>query len=550
MTQPPTRAALSLVLAATVSAGAFAQVPQGFPPPPAPTRNPITADKAMLGKALFWDEQLSSTDTVACGTCHVFASGGGDPRVSAANARHPGRDGILGTADDVAGSPGVIRSLANGHYVRDAVFDLEPRVTRRKAPSVINAGYARSLFWDGRAPTTPFRDPITNALTLGIHSALESVAVEPPVDAIEMGHQGRTWVDVEAKIRGVAPLALASNLPPDVATFIGSDAYPALFQRAFGSPGVTASRTAMAIATYVRTLVSDESRFDRMLEGSATFTPEEVAGRQTFDNNCAICHADVHVFSHFNGPATAVFEFSNTGVRPLFEDLGAGNGQFKIPFLRNVELRAPFFHNGGMDTLDEVVEFYDRGGDFRSGISQFVQPLNLTQTERDDLVAFLRTLTDPRVAQELPPFDRPTLYSESTRRPTFFGAGSPGSGGFVPRAIAIEPPALGNDSMTVGVDNTRPGALAVLLWDSVADPVGTRTMGANLHLARSQDFVAISMPTLTSGAAPGTGYTSVSIPIPRAPALAGVVQYGQWAILDPHPAGALAASEGFRVALF
>src|SRR5687768_2022761 len=130
-------------------------------PPPAPGGNQITAAKAYLGKTLFWDEQLSSTKTVSCGTCHRPAEGGSDPRTSAAT-RNPGFDGTFATPDDIFGSPGVPVNYVDGNYVWSTLFGMNLQVTGRKAPSYLNAGYSDlGLFWDGRAPDA-FRDPVTN----------------------------------------------------------------------------------------------------------------------------------------------------------------------------------------------------------------------------------------------------------------------------------------------------------------------------------------------------------------------------------------------------
>src|SRR5438552_11603840 len=105
-----------LLLTLLPSGAALAQPPPPppplapLPPPPEPAGNPVTTAKANLGKALFWDEQLSSTRTVACGSCHRSGSGGSDPRstLAVAHSVHPGPDGITGTEDDIAGSQGVV----------------------------------------------------------------------------------------------------------------------------------------------------------------------------------------------------------------------------------------------------------------------------------------------------------------------------------------------------------------------------------------------------------------------------------------------------------
>src|SRR5204863_5983730 len=95
-------------------------------PPPEPAGNPVTAAKAYLGKTLFWDEQMSSTRTVACGTCHRPAKGGSDPRTAIGDPRstNPGPDGQFGTLDDIFGSPGVPLNYADGNYGFDPVFGM------------------------------------------------------------------------------------------------------------------------------------------------------------------------------------------------------------------------------------------------------------------------------------------------------------------------------------------------------------------------------------------------------------------------------------------
>ena len=119
-------------------------------PPPAPLGNQPTAAKAYLGKALFWDEQLSSTRTVACGTCHFSTNGGSDPRaiVNNARSRNPGADGIFNTADDVFASPGVISNNSDGSYNWSTTYGFHEQVTGRKSRSYIDAGYSNLLFWD------------------------------------------------------------------------------------------------------------------------------------------------------------------------------------------------------------------------------------------------------------------------------------------------------------------------------------------------------------------------------------------------------------------
>src|SRR6185503_13658971 len=103
---------------------------QGLPPPPFPPQNPLSEQKRVLGKILFWDEQMSSDNTVACGTCHRPGKGGGDPR----QGRHPGADGIMNTDDDTFGSPGVPHMDKAGIAREHKIFGMGPQVGDRTAP--------------------------------------------------------------------------------------------------------------------------------------------------------------------------------------------------------------------------------------------------------------------------------------------------------------------------------------------------------------------------------------------------------------------------------
>lgn len=275
-----------LILLLPVTA-AVAQIGPPPPPPPtpllappAPPGNPVTTAKANLGKVLFWDEQLSSTRSSACGSCHQAKVGGTDPRSIAGSsaATNPGFDQLFNTADDVLSSPGVPQSDASGAYTWSPLFGIGVQVTPRRTQSHIDAGYAPDLFWDGRAHAT-FLDPVTGDTVLFAGAALESQAAGPPVSSVEMGHVGRNWNDVAARVAVSAPLVLAPYVPPTLAAWINGRTYPQLFAEAFGSPAVTPARIAMAIATYERTLFSGQTPFDSALAGTAVLTPQENAGR-------------------------------------------------------------------------------------------------------------------------------------------------------------------------------------------------------------------------------------------------------------------------------
>ena len=515
-------------------------------PPPVPAGNPVTASKAYLGKALFWDEQLSSTKTVACGTCHRPEHGGADPRTSSADlsTRNPGFDNAFGTADDIFGSRGLPRNAADGTYDPSTIFGFADQVTNRRAPSYLNAAYAQNgLFWDGRATPT-FRDPITNAIILNTGASLESQVLGPPVSPVEMGHNTRDWNGVAARVAASRPLALAGNIPTGLAEWIEGRTYPELFQEVFGTPDVTPSRIAMAIATHERTLFSDQTPLDRSEMQMEPLSDPESIGRDLFvELRCSFCHS---------GPLLSENRYHNIGVRPQVEDSGRGgvtgnsnnNGEFKTPTLRNVELHGPYMHNGRFNTLEEVVDFYDRGGDHNAANidRSLIRPLGLTADDKAALVAFLkRPLTDPRVRDELPPFDRPQLYTESNRVPVLSGTGRAGSGTLTPDAVAIEPPLLGNPNFTVAVRRGVGNAEAVVVIDSADPGIGSSIPAAGSFARRS---------TTLSGVGNGNGSGSVNLAIPNDPSLVGRTFYGRWYITDASAANGFSVSQLFRFTIF
>ncbi|MGE3174696.1 MAG: cytochrome-c peroxidase [Planctomycetota bacterium] len=525
-----------------------------LPPPPVPPGNPLTVAKALLGKALFWDEQLSSQRTVACGTCHRFAEGGSDPR--SIEAVHPGADGLFGTADDVHGSPGVVRHDAAGAFVADAAFGIRPQVTRRKAQSPINAAYGVELFWDGRASDV-FHDPVTGAVVLPTGGALESQIAEPPISDVEMGHLGRSWTDIAADIAPLRPLALADQLPPALQAFVQGQTYAALFQQVFGSPGVTPVRIVFAIASYERTLISDQSPLDLALVGQGSLSPAAAAGQFEFQGLCATCHTDLSPSVLASGPV--LHDFRNIGVRPFPEDPGRfrvtgqilDSGKFKVPGLRNVALRAPYFHDGSAATLQDVLAFYARGGDFHVNQDVLVasMPGQISTQDRQSLAAFLDALTDPRVVQGLPPFDRPRLWSEGARVPTVFGAGTPGTAGGAPAMIALTPPYRGNPAWTLGLADAVPGQPAFLCFDTVGLVQPQQVLGLDVHLGLTGALTAVGA-AVTAGNAPRGGVTSLSLPIPFDPALPGLPLFAQWLVGDPLGPFGASASDATAFAVF
>jgi cytochrome c peroxidase len=523
------------VWAALVAAGGLGAVLLAeMPPVPVPVENPITEPKRILGKILFWDEQLSVTNSVSCGTCHQPSAGGTDPRV----AINPGPDGVAGNDDDRRGSPGVRRSNADLEFLRDPIFGTKKQVTGRAANPAIGAQFAPALFWDGRAKSQ-FIDPQTGQVAIASGGALESQAVGPPVSNVEMGHDGLNWNILSAKIAGAKPLQLASNIPPDVAAALaGNPDYPELFRRAFGDTAVTAKRIAFAIATYERTLVPDQTPWDRFMAGdSSAMTPQQVAGWEALQAaNCTACHTP---------PLFGNTSFRNIGVRPIEEDIGRqavtgqpfDAGRFKTPTLRNAGLKKTFMHGGQFTSMLEVLGFYFGAfGFFGDNIDPLMDGVVFPDGSVDPMLDFLNNaMTDPRVASESFPFDRPTLATERpgafASEPTGPGsAGIAGAGGAVPKLVADSPAAVGLLGFRVGIDGALGGARCRLVMST------TPPTGATI----SQDRAVAE--TFAPGTGPGAGLASIYVLLTGDRFAPGQTVYMQWLVDDPAAVGGVAAT--------
>jgi cytochrome c peroxidase len=536
------RTGLMMVKAAAgalvVAAGAYVAVAI-LPPVPVPAGNPITENKRVLGKMLFWDEQLSSHNTVSCGTCHSPATGGSEPRI----ARHPGQDGLLNTGDDIFGSPGVVKADGNLDYQRDALFGVNAQITERWAPTFINAAFAPVLFWDGRA-TGQFRDPVTNAVVLNANAALESQAVGPVLNSVEMAHPNYTWSEVTAKLARVNPMDLATNIPADVSAVLASrPTYSQLFQAAFGDGQITASRIAMAIATYQRTLISNQTPFDAFRAGNSNaLTAAQQRGLNAFQapgSRCNVCH-------NVNNELFTDQTFRNIGLRPPAEDLGrqvvTGNpndrGRFRVPTLRNVGLRNRFMHNGQFNTLAQVINFYDNEGapQFLDNQDPAIAGINIPEAAEVDIADFLANgLTDPRVRNQTFPFDRPALFTDRAgAAPSLVGGGVPGTGNVIPIMVAITPPMVGNLEFQLGVDRVPANATA-RLGLSAQPPVNGRIVPE-----RYLDGVNAN----------STGTATVKWPLRPGTVSGGEVLFAQWFIVDSNAVGGQSLSQVVRIPFF
>ncbi|MEO0797273.1 MAG: cytochrome c peroxidase [Verrucomicrobiota bacterium] len=513
-------------------------------PPEDPAGNPLTASKVALGKTLFWEEQMSSTGTMSCATCHAPTAGGSDARSVIGDLRssNPGPDGVVGTNDDVTGSQGVPANTHEGLYTWSEAYAYDAQVTVRYPRPAINAGYTETLFWDGRAGSQ-LVDPVSGETVLTNGAALEVQALGPITNDVEMAHMGANWEEILAKLERVRPLALATDIPTALEAWISDRGYPELFLETFGDSEITPSRIAMAIASYERILFSDRTKFDRVVMGIDAFSNAETRGQNRFNGSrCDTCHS---------GPAFTDGDFHHIGVRPIAngEDLGrfdvTGNngdrGDFLTPGLRNAALRPAFMHTGSIGTLEEVIDFYIAGGDFNSADNE-LRPVNLAALAQADLLAFLETLTDDRVANALPPFDHPTLYAGSGREPSFFGTGNSGQGGVTPQFQALEPPLVGNPSFTVGVVDGRPGAQATFVMD-ITEP----SINGGVPSAAE---VACRFTISLENSGDGAGSGSVSIEIPDDPTLVGQTLYGRWFIEDEDAVGGYSCTPSFAMTLF
>jgi len=228
---------------------------------------------------------------------------------------------------------------------------------------------------------------------------LEETVLLPVRDPIEMGED-------------------SARLPQKLAAL---PYYPEVFRRAFGDPAITEPRIAIALAQFLRSLVSYRSRFDEGMaraqsheDNFENFTRQENRGKALFLRNCASCH-----FAAQELPFAQLVPANNgTELDPLVADGGLADitlnaldaGRFKSPTLRNVEVAGPYMHNGSLPTLEDVVEHYSRSFHRHPNLDFRMLPLNFTECEKAALVAFLKTLTDrafltdPRFSD---PFDPP-----------------------------------------------------------------------------------------------------------------------------------------------
>ena len=362
--------------------------------------------------------------------------------------------------------------------------------------------------------------------------------LSPPTNDVEMAHEDRDWASIARRLAGLRPLAVATDLPPDVAAVIGPETrYPELFAAAFGDPEVTPVRIAFAIASYERTLVPDQTPFD-----TGTMTREQEQGWVFFNDprtRCAECHTPPQFTNH---------EFRTIGLRPPSEDPGrmtvtgdpADAGAFKVPTLRNVGLKQSFMRDGRLGSFAEVLRFYHApsGLQFSENIDPELPRIRVPGGWRPFIIAFLEeALTDPRAAAEEFPFDRPTLHHELPANPRVVGGGRPGIDGRLPELIALAPPNTGNDGFAIGLIGGAPGATArVLVSEQPPNARGVLEPDAS----DPPKFMTLS----------DRGHATWSWPIPDDPSLVGRRLFVQWVIDAPAAGGGLVHSPVVQVRIF
>ncbi|RMG25189.1 MAG: cytochrome-c peroxidase [Bacteroidetes bacterium] len=330
-----------------------------------PRDNPLTPEKIKLGKLLFFDPILSGNRDVACASCH-----------------HP----AFGFAENLELSVGV-----NGKGLGSSRHFRQPNdipIVKRNAPTVVNAAYngidwlkryepeEAPMFWDVRV------------------KSLEKQALEPIKALEEM--RGRRYSQAE--------------IIPEVVSRLNSiPAYLQLFEAAFGShPAIREEHLAKALAAYQRSLIAPNSRFDRYMRGdkSAISLSEKEGFKQFIESGCGNCH---------NGPMFSDYQLHVLGVpeNPLLEqpDMGPDSSYaFRTPTLRNLRFTAPYMHNGSLNTLQRVLEFYEdiAGGKMRNPnlsrdqLDPLVDAIELDVSKMAPIISFLNTLNDESVDRSVP----------------------------------------------------------------------------------------------------------------------------------------------------
>lgn len=239
----------------------------------------------------------------------------------------------------------------------------------RASPTVINAAYNSIQMWDGRK------------------ASLEDQAMGPMESMDEMAMDLSVlfkWLEAEP-------------------------AYKEMFAKAYPGEAIDRKSTSKAIASFERTVISNNSPFDRWLRGDKkAMTKQQIIGFRLFSDtnkgNCIACHqAPNFTDNGFHNIGLASYDRENPDMgRYAIKPIASMKGAFKTPTIRDIAMTAPYFHDGSAKTLREVVEHYARGGISKKNLSSDIKPLALTNEEKDAIVAFMQALTTPPKPVTLP----------------------------------------------------------------------------------------------------------------------------------------------------
>jgi cytochrome c peroxidase len=200
------------------------------------------------------------------------------------------------------------------------------------------------------------------------------------------------------EIMPLAPLTDSLEMNEELSVIINKlnkhQEYPDLFEAAFDDDSITDQQMFWALAQFMSTMISASSKYDQVYQGLENFEPAEKRGYELFKANCASCHKE---------PLLTDFSFRNNGLDSISADPGRSRitlkeedrGKFKVPGLRNIELSPPYMHDGRFSSLREVIDHYNEGLANPANLDPaFEQPMNMSEQEKQDLLAFLKTLTD------------------------------------------------------------------------------------------------------------------------------------------------------------
>jgi cytochrome c peroxidase len=245
----------------------------------------------------------------------------------------------------------------------------QSQLLHRASPTIVNAAYNSLQMWDGRKKD------------------LEDQAMGPLEEASEMN------ADIERIFHWLNE----------------NKEYKAAFNAAYPGEEINQQAFRKAVASYERTIISRSSPFDRWVAGDAkAMTEQQLRGMAVFMSadrgNCAVCHAAPNFTDNgFHNIGLSSFGKDNPDLGRYQQKKHPSNkGAFKTPGLRDIERSGPYFHDGSAKTLMEVVNHYDKGGEVRTNVSTNIKPLQLTQSEKEDLVAFMKALSSPQESVSLP----------------------------------------------------------------------------------------------------------------------------------------------------